>query len=148
MKPLKLPHFIGEQLYVIPDIQSPKMDVPVEKFKVIIFVDRKTEALSEMEKETIDKMMKGVGCQDSYHLIGVDSNEVPMIQILKNTGANYILSFGLRPSNLSLNVNPIANEVLHLGKEKILFSESVSLFESVEKKKLLWSRLKIMFEIN
>jgi len=117
---------------------------------LIIVLDMTT--LTKESDLLLSKILNAVDHQYPEHTLLLDTSSFKQIRILDvfdKTGLNKLLSFGITPIDIGINLSPRLYTNFDLLGYKFLFSESLDILaENANSKKLLWNGLKQFFELN
>lgn len=71
---------------------------------------------------------------------------INILDQIKDLGVKNVISFGVSPKDLTLNLNPQLYTLLDISKVKFLFADKLDVIsKQQDRKKLLWNHLQTIF---
>ena len=117
-----------------------------------ILIVLRTIDYSNTTKELLEKIISATGCNFKSEISLVLLNERDKVfinDVMTELKIKEMISFGVKPAELGLNISGKNYLPLKLSKLKFLFSEDLrKLASDKEAKKLLWQSLQAFFELN
>ena len=96
----------------------------------------------------LDKVMKAANREQSTYEKLFCSGEESLSDLFQIDTLNYMIFFGIRPSNFDLQFHPKAYHSYEIFGKKIVFSGGIAwMKDRAEDKKKLWGAMKIMFDL-
>ena len=117
-----------------------------KQYKVMIVLPSNEN--KELLSDLLPKIMKAVHVDIDQEalVINVEQPGINIIKILTSQKIEKVISFGLNPTSLSLNISAALYKINKIGTVQFLFSDDLNVIStSQERKKALWNRLKALF---
>ena len=96
----------------------------------------------------MEKVMKAANRDQSSYELRFCSGDESLGDFFQMDNLQYLIFFGIRPSNFELQFHPKAYQPYEIAGKKIVFSGGISwMKDRAEDKKKLWEAMKMMFDI-
>ena len=97
----------------------------------------------------LEKVMKAANRDHSNYEIMFCSGDESLGDLFQMDSLNFMIFFGIRPSNFDLQFHPRAYHPYEIRGKKMVFSGGISwMKDRAEDKKKLWGAMKIMFDLS
>lgn len=145
-----IPFLIQEEIYVssnfnnqIPNVEWTKNENKITKLLLV------HPTLTQEEQDLMQNIIKAIGFNlanmNSLTLTPEDNIKFTILQ--EKIGFQQLMSFGVSPKQLGLNIIAPLYHPLFINNTEILFSENLTELTKKDKKKRLWQSLKQMFNL-
>jgi len=119
-----------------------------EQFDVLVLY-KASEVINDSNQSLLEKIttyLSTIGQNNIERLALTSTQAIPFNIIIKQKNASIVLCFGLKPSDLHLNIKLLPYQPLFIHKYTIVFSHSLSdLNDNQGHKRNLWSAFKMLF---
>lgn len=96
----------------------------------------------------LEKVMKAANRDQSTYDLLFCSGDEALGELFQMESLNYMIFFGIRPSNFDLQFHPKAYAPYEIAGKKIVFSGGIAwMKDRAEDKKKLWEAMKKMFDL-
>tara|TARA_B100000925_G_C21757453_1_gene366253 strand:- start:177 stop:608 length:432 start_codon:yes stop_codon:yes gene_type:complete len=96
----------------------------------------------------LEKVMKAANRDQSTYDLLFCSGDEALGELFQIESLNYMIFFGIRPSNFDLQFHPKAYAPYEIAGKKIVFSGGIAwMKDRAEDKKKLWEAMKKMFDL-
>ena len=97
----------------------------------------------------LEKVMKAANRDQSNYEIMFCSGNESLGDLFQMDSLNFMIFFGIRPSNFDLQFHPRAYHPYEIRGKKMVFSGGISwMKDRAEDKKKLWGAMKMMFDLS
>ena len=97
----------------------------------------------------LEKVMKAANRDQSNYEIMFCSGDESLGDLFQMDSLNFMIFFGIRPSNFDLQFHPRAYHPYEIQGKKMVFSGGISwMKDRAEDKKKLWGAMKMMFDLS
>ena len=97
----------------------------------------------------LEKVMKAANRDQSNYEIIFCSGDESLGNLFQMDSLNFMIFFGIRPSNFDLQFHPRAYHPYEIRGKKMVFSGGISwMKDRAEDKKKLWGAMKMMFDLS
>ena len=97
----------------------------------------------------LEKVMKAANRDQSNYEIMFCSGDESLGNLFQMDSLNFMIFFGIRPSNFDLQFHPRAYHPYEIRGKKMVFSGGISwMKDRAEDKKKLWGAMKMMFDLS
>lgn len=125
-------------------------DIDFSDEKQIFIIRRQSESQQNFDT-FLDKMMASakISLTDQCKIININNEEkVNLSSIIHDDKGKKFLIFGVKPTDISFDLNMPLYHCITLLKHQFIFAENLStLLPNKEKKGKLWAEMKYMFKI-
>jgi len=142
----------GVDIYDLREEKS-SYEVPFEgintKNAIVIYQTNESEELPEDELLFLEKILGAVNLKlEEVVLINIAQHKVSFSELKNNVVFTTMITFGIWPGQISLNINNKRYCEYSLLNTKVLFADSLQeIMRDPQKKVLLWKELQTLFEI-
>lgn len=145
-----IPYLIDEEIIIpsnaIESLEKLKLPKDGDKITKLLVVH---PPINEEEQELMQKIVKAAGFNltnaVAIELVPKDKLKFGVLQ--QKLGFQKLISFGILPEQLGLNINCPFYHPIVLGEVELLISEKLLNLKEKDKKNLLWQSLKLMFNL-
>jgi len=126
--------------YVIPELKEEH----TQKSKIHAFIVCHDYDLSDENKALLENILKAIKLEaKDFYLCCLKENErLESRKAVAMTHAKYLISFGVHPKFIGMNINPSLYKTMHFNQYSVLFSDLlVVLQKDKSKKTILWKAL-------
>ena len=96
----------------------------------------------------LEKVMKAANRDKSSYELWFCSGDEALGELFQMESLNYMIFFGIRPSNFDLQFHPKAYAPYEIAGKKIVFSGGIAwMKDRADDKKKLWEAMKMMFDL-
>jgi DNA polymerase III psi subunit len=134
----------------LPKVTAPEPPPPRRRSKVMVLYNEQTTPYLQPKHETLLKnILKAIGLTlEDIELVNLNNiKRVDYVEILKEKTLNQLISFGIDLRELEINIPLTAYRVQKIEEINMLLADSFHELElNTDKKRMLWTCLKAMFQ--